>query len=88
MADGALTAIKAAGRTVGTDIYLVGVDANDYAVADVLEGTFTGTVLNDAVGQSHAAVDCAVKAAKGEALDAYYWVDYVKVTKDNAANYQ
>ena len=88
MADGALTAIKAAGRTVGTDIYLVGVDANDYAVADVLEGTFTGTVLNDAKGQSHAAVDCAIKAANGEALDSYYWVDYVKVTAANAADYQ
>ena len=88
MADGALTAIKEAGRTVGTDIYLVGVDANDYAVADVLEGTFTGTVLNDAIGQSHTAVDCAIKAAKGEALEAYYWVDYVKVTAANAADYQ
>ena len=87
MADGALTAIKEAGRTVGTDIYLVGVDANDYAVADVLEGTFTGTVLNDAVGQSHGAVDAAIKAANGEALETYYWVDYVKVTSANAAEY-
>ena len=85
MADGALTAIKAAGRTVGTDIYLVSVDANDYAVADVLEGTFTGTVLNDHIGQSHGAVDAAVKAAKGEAMDLYYPIDYVKVTLDNAA---
>ena len=88
MADGALTAIKEAGRTVGTDIYLVGVDANDYAVTNVLEGTFTGTVLNDGIGQAHAAVDCAIKAANGEALDAYYWVDYVKVTAANAADYK
>lgn len=88
MGDGALTAIKAAGRTVGEDIYLVSVDANDYAVANVLSGDLTGTVLNDAVGQSHAAVDAAIKAANGESLDSYYWVDYVKVTKDNAANYQ
>ena len=38
-----------------------------------------GTVLNAHIGQSHAAVDVAVKALNGEAMDNYYWVDYVKV---------
>ena len=45
----------------------------------VKNGTMTGTVLNDHIGQSHAAVDAAVAALKGEALQNYYWVDYVKV---------
>ncbi len=81
MALGALESIKAAGRTVGTDIYLVGVDALAEAVAAVEAGEMTGTVLNDHVGQSHTAVDAAVKAVNGDTLDAYYWVDYVKVTK-------
>ena len=84
MALGAATAIEAAGRTVGKDIYLVGVDALDECVEMVNEGTMTGTVLNDAVGQSHAAVDVTVSALKGETIDNYYWVDYVKVTKDAA----
>ena len=44
-------------------------------------GTMTGTVLNDHVGQSHTAADAALKAAAGETLEKYYWVDYVKVTK-------
>ena len=35
-----------------------------------------GTVLNDHIGQSHKAADVAAEAAKGEAIDAYYWVDY------------
>ena len=81
MALGAATAITAAGRTVGKDIYLVGVDALEECVEMVNEGTMTGTVLNDANGQSHAAVDVAVKLLNGEDIDNYYWVDYVKVNK-------
>ena len=51
----------------------------------VNEGTMTGTVLNDHIGQSHAAVDVTVKALNGDAIDNYYWVDYVKVTNAEAA---
>ncbi len=79
MALGAAAAIEAAGRTVGTDIYLLGVDALDECQEMVKAGTMTGTVLNDHIGQSHAAVDAAVAALKGEALQNYYWVDYLKV---------
>lgn len=79
MALGAYAAIEAAGRTVGKDIYLLGVDALDECVEMVKNGTMTGTVLNDHIGQSHTAVDVAVKALHGEAVDNYYWVDYVMV---------
>lgn len=88
MALGAFQAIKDAGRTVGEDIYLLGVDALAECVQMVIDGTMTGTVLNDHIGQSHKAADVAVQAAKGETLDAYYWVDYVKVTTENAADFQ
>lgn len=81
MALGAYQAIVDAGRVVGQDIYLVGVDALDECQAMVQDGTMTGTVLNDHIGQSHTAVDVALKAAKGEKMEKYYWVDYVKVTK-------
>ena len=79
MALGAATAISAAGRTVGEDIYLLGVDALAECQEMVQNGTMTGTVLNDHVGQSHAAVDAAIAALNGEALENYYWVDYLKV---------
>ena len=79
MALGAAAAIEAAGRVVGEDIYLLGVDALDECQEMVKAGTMTGTVLNDHIGQSHAAVDAAVAALNGEALQNYYWVDYVKV---------
>ena len=57
MALGALQAIEAAGRKVGTDIYLVGVDALTEVVEDVISGTITGTVFNDHISQSHSAAD-------------------------------
>ena len=79
MALGAYAAITAAGRKVGEDIYLLGVDALAECQEMVQNGEMTGTVLNDHIGQSHAAVDAAVKALNGEALENYYWVDYVKV---------
>ena len=81
MAMGALTAIQTAGRIVGEDIYLVGVDALPEAVEAIKLGDMTGTVLNDHIGQSHAAVDVAVKVLNGEAIDNYSWVNYVKVDK-------
>ena len=72
-----------------TPIY-VDVDQNTYnidpikleeAVQKVKDGEMTGTVLNDHIGQSHAAVDVAVKLLNGEAIENYYWVDYVMVNK-------
>ena len=81
MALGAYQAIVDAGRVVGEDIYLVGVDALDECQQMVADGTMTGTVLNDHIGQSHIAADVALKAAAGEKMEKYYWVDYVKVTK-------
>lgn len=86
MALGASAAIKAAGRTVGEDIYLMGVDALDECVEMIKNGEMTGTVLNDHIGQSHTAVDVAIKALNGDAIDNYYWVDYVMVDADYVAN--
>ena len=88
MALGAAQAIKAAGRTVGKDIYLVGVDALAEVLDLVSTDMMTGTVLNDHITQAHKAVDAAIKAVEGEKLDAYYWVDYVKVTPKNAAEFK
>lgn len=86
MALGAATAIESAGRKVGEDILLLGVDALDEAVERIGNGTMTGTVLNDHVGQSHTAVDVAVKLLNGESIENYYWVDYVKVNAEYVAN--
>jgi methyl-galactoside transport system substrate-binding protein len=84
MALGALESIKAAGRTVGTDIYLVGVDALAEAVDGVIEGTITGTVFNDHITQSHSAGDAAINYVVGNGNEHYIGCNYIKVTKDNA----
>ena len=84
MALGALQSIEAAGRKVGEDIYLVGVDALTEALEDVLAGTMTGTVFNDHIAQSHGAADAAINYITGAGNDYYIGCDYVKVTTDNA----
>lgn len=87
MALGAVQSVEAAGRTVGKDIALLGVDALAEVVQLVMDGKMTGTVLNDHVGQAHTAADVAIKAAAGEALEKNYTVDYVKVTAENAKDF-
>ena len=84
MALGALESIEAAGRTVGTDIYLVGVDALVEALEDVIDGKMTGTVFNDHFSQAHSAADAAINYIRGESNDHYIGCDYVKITVDNA----
>jgi methyl-galactoside transport system substrate-binding protein len=86
MALGALQSIKDAGRTVGKDIYLVGVDALSEVVELVKTGEFTGTVLNDHIGQSHKAADVALEVAAGATPERIYTVDYVKVTAEYLAS--
>ena len=88
MALGALQSIQAAGRTVGEDIYLVGVDALSEALENVVSGTMTGTVFNDHFAQSHSAADAAIRYLTGEGNDHYIGCDYVKVTTDNVADIQ
>lgn len=84
MALGALQSIQSAGRVVGKDIYLVGVDALAEAVQNVVDGKMTGTVFNDFLGQAQGAADLAVKYINGENVESVNMVPYVKVTAANA----
>lgn len=86
MALGALQAIQAAGRVIGEDIYLVGVDALTDAVQNIVDGNMTGTVFNDHFSQAQTAAQMAVKYLKGEEVEPINMVDYVKVTSENAAD--
>ena len=88
MALGAKSAIEMHNRTINKNIYLVGVDGITEAIDAISEGKMTGTVLNDLYGQSHAAADTAIALTDGLAQDLYTWVDYIKITKDNAKEYR
>ncbi|MBR0137022.1 MAG: substrate-binding domain-containing protein, partial [Erysipelotrichaceae bacterium] len=88
MALGAYESIKAAGRTVGTDIYLVGVDALPECCEMVKAGTMTGTVLNDDLGQATACCDTVLTLLSGKAPEKKVnYVPYVMVTTENVDNY-
>lgn len=87
MALGAIQAIEANNRVVGEDIYLVGVDALDDALKQVQDGKMTGTVLNDAVGQADKAIETMEKLLAGETVEKQIYVDYVKVTQANVAEF-
>ena len=90
MAIGALQSIQAAGRKVNEDIYLVGVDALDAALNEVMNGNMTGTVLNDAVGQATEAVNQMELLLGGTTYSSgnqSVYVPYVKVTPDNAKDF-
>ena len=81
MALGAVAAIESTGRTVGQDIYLLGIDAIPECMEMVRTGRMTGTVKNDYALQARTAADVAVAAMNGEEIRNYYWVDYVTVDK-------
>ncbi len=86
MALGAKQALDAAGRKVGEDVFLLGVDALTEALELVQSGGMTATVFNDHIGQSHTAAEAAAAFINGEEVPNTYVVDYVKVTADNAAD--
>lgn len=85
MAMGAMQAIEAAGRVVGEDIYLVGVDALAEALEAIAAGRMTGTVFNDHLSQARTAADMASNYVNGVDVDPVIMVDYVKVTPENSA---
>ena len=79
MALGAIEACKEADKVVGTDLYIVSVDATALALDALAAGDLTGTVLNDHVNQSHTAINVAILAMSGYDLKDYYMVDYLAV---------
>ncbi|MEG0590116.1 MAG: galactose ABC transporter substrate-binding protein [Lachnospiraceae bacterium] len=101
MALGAIEALKAEGYNKGDAakfMPVVGVDATAPALEAMKEGSLLGTVLNDADNQGKATVKVAATAVAGKEINEenvgypvtdgkYIWIDYVKVTSDNYADY-
>mgnify|MGYP002622335706 CR=1 FL=1 len=81
MALGAYQAIKAAKKE--NEILVIGIDAIEDALKSVANGEMVATVFQDAVGQGHTAVELAVKAAKGEAVEFENWIPFILVTQEN-----
>ena len=86
MALGAVQAIKAAGRKINEDIYIVGVDGLAEVTELIGNNEFTGTVLNDYKNQAATAAEVAIELLEGKEVSPYYWHDYVKVTEPDDVN--
>lgn len=86
MALGSAEAIDAANLT-GT-IKVAGQDANDDAVAALKEGKITVTSYGNPYMQGYTAVKAAVDVLEGKSVDAFYEVETVVVTKENADTFK
>jgi inositol transport system substrate-binding protein len=86
MALGALEAIKAAGKL--GKIRVAGIDAIKDALDSVKAGALDATCFQDAIGQGKGALDLAVKAAKGQAInDKRVNIPFELVVKSNVEGY-
>lgn len=86
MALGSAEAIDAANLT-GT-IKVAGQDANDDAVAALKEGKITVTSYGNPYMQGYTAVKAAADVLEGKNVDAFYEVETVVVTKENADTFK
>ena len=86
MALGSAEAIDAANLT-GT-IKVAGQDANDDAVAALKEGKITVTSYGNPYMQGYTAVKAAVDVLEGKNVDAFYEVETVVVTTENADTFK
>lgn len=84
---GASEALQAAGRTVGQDVYLVGVGADTEALSLVDTGAMTGTVAVNTQTQADAVVTAVKALLAGNAVEPKTYIDYVVITKENAGTF-
>ncbi|WP_347266599.1 sugar ABC transporter substrate-binding protein [Paracoccus sp. (in: a-proteobacteria)] len=82
MAIGAIQALKAAGRDMGS-VVIGGVDATQDALAAMRAGELDVTVFQDAAGQGAGAVDTALKLVRGEPVEQKVYIPFQLVTPAN-----
>ncbi len=71
-------------QEIGLSIPIIGVGATEEGLNAVLNGTISGTVVWSGVQQGYTAMDCAVKAIKGETLDSLIYSELPLVTPEDA----
>jgi ABC-type sugar transport system substrate-binding protein len=84
----ALGAIKALGDRAGKDVQVVGFDGTPDGLKAVEEGTMVATIAQQPKVLGRKAVEQAVKAAKGEAVQQVVDVEVKVVTKTNLAEFK
>ena len=87
MALGALEAIEDGGRSVGKDIYVIGIDGIAEAVQKVRDGALTATVLDDRSAQADKVAEVLQALLQGEATEKRYYIPHVAVTAENVGQF-
>ncbi|MCO5991813.1 substrate-binding domain-containing protein [Actinoallomurus rhizosphaericola] len=83
----ALGAIKALGAKAGKQVKVIGFDGTPDGLKAIQAGTLTADVAQQPVLLGQMAVQAAVKAAKGDKIDATVAVPVKVATKDNVAQF-
>ena len=78
-----LGAIQALGNRAGNDVKVVAFDGTDDGLKAIKAGTLVGTIAQQPGNLGKLAVQQAVKAIKGEPVDATVPVQVVSVTSKN-----
>ena len=84
MALGALEAVTEGGRTVGQDVYLIGIGGNADALSAISQGKLTGTVAADTQAKTERVFAAVKTLLEGGTVEKCSYVDYVAVTQENA----
>jgi ABC-type sugar transport system substrate-binding protein len=79
---GAIRAMTASGWDA-KEVVVAGIDATSEALSYMRQGDLDVTVYQDAAGQGRAAVETAMKLARGEPVEAKVWIPFQLVTPDN-----
>jgi ribose transport system substrate-binding protein len=83
----ALGAIKALGARAGKDVMVVGFDGTPDGLKAIQDGTLAATIAQQPKLLGSKAVEQAVKAAKGEAVQQVVDVEVKVITKQNVAEF-
>jgi ribose transport system substrate-binding protein len=83
----ALGAIKALGARAGKDVMVVGFDGTPDGLKAIQDGTLVATIAQQPKQLGSKAVEQAVKAAKGEAVQQVVDVEVKVITKQNVAEF-
>ncbi|ANZ37128.1 D-ribose ABC transporter substrate-binding protein [Lentzea guizhouensis] len=83
----ALGAIKALGARAGKDVMVVGFDGTPDGLKAIQEGTLFATIAQQPKALGEKAVEQAVHAAKGEAVQQVVDVEVKVITKQNVAEF-
>lgn len=87
IAIGALEAVKDGGRTVGRDIYLLGIDGQQHGQVLIRSGELTGTVALDLRAMADTVASLALDLLAGKPVEDRYVTSYILLTQDNIEEY-